>query len=700
MGNKLDSTSLFLSQVNQHCDVLGDLLARSTEDRIDEKLLNHCIVSTKMLASSSSLMDFGDWETALESFETLLKKYRDDELPWDERIAQITSEFIEREDELVASAGLTQPANIEDAVCAEGLQALSREVNELLEYAAVESCDPMESEGGDRSDSDSIAAQSDAPDDDEAGQAGHIEDHASATLKNMHSRPKGIQPGVCAAELRTHVDRLISKQEALGEGAVELSKSELESLRQDLCLVDFYASSMEMMLRDSKQGGKSEIKTTLAPIGFAIRDFASALCDGTDRHITVELTGENHSLDLRLLKPIRQILNCLLEDIVLRCVEPKLEITIAVTDENGALRWNLSDNGDNFLNDSRLDPDECLAFYPGLRQVRKILYKFRSLLWVEPDENGATRFAFTTPLTLDTDQFKVWRDDESNVAVLPNQLGSVIDAGSVEIGVDSRGEYLTIDGRRVPLLRLGQIYSGAPTEGDRIAVVGFLEKRIAFYVEGDERLETGTWHRDAVSAWRGMQEGVVEIGGETIPLVDANSLLKRYLTIVDVPSGGGASGGIGDDDAEGGITNTRRAAVASPDEPGLPGVEETDVLVVEQSESLRSAIAAILASQKIRSKLVESLDSALEFLSRGRAALIVSDFRVPSMAAKALAEKLEREGQDTPVLVTTSHSRDSAEVLVKSLGIAGYISKPLLPDQLLSQVSTFLGSPRTPASRT
>ena len=133
MANKLDSTSLFLAQVNQHTDVLGNLLAEVTQNQIDEKLLNHCVVSTTMLSSSASLMDLIDWQSALDSYETLLKTYRDHRLPWDERIAQITSEFIEREDELVASAGLGDATDIDDVVCVEGLQALSKEVNELLE---------------------------------------------------------------------------------------------------------------------------------------------------------------------------------------------------------------------------------------------------------------------------------------------------------------------------------------------------------------------------------------------------------------------------------------------------------------------------------------------------------------------------------------------------------------------------------------
>jgi DNA-binding response OmpR family regulator len=89
----------------------------------------------------------------------------------------------------------------------------------------------------------------------------------------------------------------------------------------------------------------------------------------------------------------------------------------------------------------------------------------------------------------------------------------------------------------------------------------------------------------------------------------------------------------------------------------------------------------------------------LDFVNRGHAALIISDFRVPSMAAKALVDRLASVGKNIPVLVKTSHSGENAEVLVRRLGVAGYISKPLRPDEVLSRVSEFLGSPRAPASR-
>ncbi|MEJ2722020.1 MAG: response regulator, partial [bacterium] len=591
---------------------------------------------------------------------------------WDERIAQITSEYIEREDELMASAGLGGGSDIEDTVCSEGLQALSDEVNELL----------------------SSLAETRISQPQEAGPAEQTDRESETPACSAYV------PGECIAKLREHVERLTGGQGSLADGFVGLSAERRSQARRDLSLVKFYASSSEATLSAVENDGAPEIVETLTPIGHALRDAASAMCEGTERRMTVEFAGEDNQIDVRLLKPVGRILRHLIADIFLRCEEPDLRVDVTAVDAEGALRFTLSDNGDNFIHDSRLDPDEYLAFYPGLRKARTILHQFRSLLWVEPHENRSTRFAFTTPRSIGEGTFNVLRNDGQSVAVLPCQLSAILDASDAQIGNDSRGEHLVIDGRRVPVLRLGQIYSGAPTDGDRVAVVGFLEKRVAFYFDGEARLEDGTWRKEAAAAWRGMQDGIVEVGGDRIPLVEANSLLKRYLTIVEESLGGDASGGIGDDDLAASSAGVERGSARGSIGRRPQGEVETDVLVLEQSETLRSAIASILSERQIRAKCVDRLEAALDFMSRGRAALIISDFRVPSMAAKVLAERLRSNGEDIPVLVTTSHSDESAEILVERLGVAGYISKPFRPEDVLTRVNEFLGSPHAPASRT
>ena len=377
------------------------------------------------------------------------------------------------------------------------------------------------------------------------------------------------------------------------------------------------------------------------------------------------------------------------------------------------LFWSLGDNGDNFVTDSRLDRDEYLAFYPGLRKVRKVLEDLQSLLWVEPDGSGKNRFAFTTPVSLEDGRFMVWDNDGDNIAVFASQIAGVHTLDEFEVIDDSRGENVTIDGRWIRVLRLGQLLAGGPEDGDRIVVIGSLETRIAFFVNGDGILEDGIWKKEAVPAWRGMENGVVQVRDKRVPLIDANELLRRYMAIVDAVAEEDVSGGVDNEvsdpshaqahmelDAQ---TPPERFIEESDDEV-KEAVEQAssggdvDVLVVEQSNLLRTSFETILSEKTINTIVVDGLDGALAFLKEGSARLIISDFRVPSMSAKALVDELGIEGKDIPVLVTTSHGGENADVLVERLGVAGYIRKPLDRDDVWSRVGAFLERPDTGGS--
>jgi DNA-binding NtrC family response regulator len=112
-----------------------------------------------------------------------------------------------------------------------------------------------------------------------------------------------------------------------------------------------------------------------------------------------------------------------------------------------------------------------------------------------------------------------------------------------------------------------------------------------------------------------------------------------------------------------------------------------EVLVVEENEGLRRSLASILRESGLAVQTAGGLDAAMAFLDEGRPSVVISDFRVPTMAAKAIADRLGREGRKTPVLVTTTHTGHNAEVLVKRLGVAGYIAKPVNEEDLVALVT-------------
>jgi chemosensory pili system protein ChpA (sensor histidine kinase/response regulator) len=116
-----------------------------------------------------------------------------------------------------------------------------------------------------------------------------------------------------------------------------------------------------------------------------------------------------------------------------------------------------------------------------------------------------------------------------------------------------------------------------------------------------------------------------------------------------------------------------------------------EVLVIEQSKSTRNALTDILARQRIRASFAGDVEEALGLIRSREPRLIISEFRIPTMAAKKIVDSLREQGRAIPVLVTTSQSGKTADLLVEKLGASGYLSKPLSATQVASQLSTFLG---------
>jgi len=593
----------------------------------------------------------------------------------------VTSGIIEKEDLLVAGAGV--PSKLQEAVSTDELGALSLELSELVRCAADASApaEPAAIDGAAANDNEpSGSASEDGGEEAQTPEVGEAEAQASHGGRVFE---KGM------AELRRHADAVGEKWGAVDEVALRSSSPALDDLRSRLLVIGFHAFSMERIVGATAGAHSVPFVDRLTPLRVAIEGHAAAASAARGRSIDLAFSGEDRPLDARLLQPLHVVLQHLVSDVLLRCGRDGLRIEIGVEDRYGAYRWTLRDNGENFVSDSHVDRDEYLAFYPGLREARKILGDLHSLLWVETDGTEGTRFAFTVPPTLQDRCFMVWK--EAGVAVLSSQLSGLFRADDIEIISDSHGERVAADGRWVPLLRLGQLYSEGPVDGEIIAVIGSLEKRVAFFVDGEGCPERGTWKKDGGAVGRGMDAGVVRIGEMRVPLVEASGLLQKYMSIVDTVAEEHVSGGVNEvvSDSSHTQANREKDALAPPENSSKKG--EVDVLVVEENEALRQTLGSILQESGLTVKTADGLEAAMAFLDTGHPAVVISDFRVPTMAAKTIADRLRRDGRKTPVLVTTTHAGNNAEVLVKRLGVSGYIAKPVNGADVVASVTECVG---------
>ncbi|NIM20648.1 MAG: response regulator [Candidatus Latescibacteria bacterium] len=684
MKPALDSLGLFIAQVKQHAAALTELLTKGSSVDQASDLMERCIVSTTMLAGSTSVMGLESWQDCLSACEALLSRYRSLSLPWDEKIAQVLSELIEKEDLLVSAHAGGEIGDLSSIVSAEEIQALLEEANVLLDTEPVTVAPEADSKpeggsagGGRKSTGTGIAAEM-------SGEAGAAEKAAG-----IDASQRAFLAGTTAS-LKKAANSLFDGLSVIQGDRGEILDGSLMDIRKQLCLLSFFARSMGGILRQDSGENLHTVTSSLEPAKVALKDYAGGLCRSGERHVDIAFGGTQNEVDAGLLFHIERVLQWMIHDVYVRCEEPHLKIDVEVSEKNGALWWKVRDNGENFITNSRVDHDELLAFYPSLKEVRKTLQHLEGVLWVEPDENHDTRFAFSTPLSKEQIRFLVWGKGEKSFAVLSTQFCTTLQVESTSVECDSRGEHLVIDDRRVPLVRLELVYPEAPGEGNEIAVIGAVEKRVAFYVEGEGRHEEGLWLKDAIPLWKGLPSGVAQVGRRRIPLIEAKDLLERYLYASEEAVEAEVSGGVVQEDKDlSQAQATLEKGSPSPPELNTEG-KEVDVLVVERSDAVKEAFESVLARGNYRAKVVGKLDEAMEIIENSTPRLIISEFRMPSMAAKKLTQALRKEGKNIPVLVTTSHSGANAELLVEKLGVSGYLSKPLDDDAVYAKVTDIL----------
>jgi two-component system, sensor histidine kinase and response regulator len=139
------------------------------------------------------------------------------------------------------------------------------------------------------------------------------------------------------------------------------------------------------------------------------------------------------------------------------------------------------------------------------------------------------------------------------------------------------------------------------------------------------------------------------------------------------------------------VENLRPAAPRSKLEGKL-------VLVVDDNSSNRWIYAEMLESWKMRPLAVDNGEAAIAALRRACSVgtpfdLALLDFRMPSMGGLTLAEQIKSNPvtQDVPLIMLTSAGRRGDAQRCRELGVAAYLLKPVVGDDLLQAIQTVLG---------
>lgn len=109
----------------------------------------------------------------------------------------------------------------------------------------------------------------------------------------------------------------------------------------------------------------------------------------------------------------------------------------------------------------------------------------------------------------------------------------------------------------------------------------------------------------------------------------------------------------------------------------------TRVLIVDDEEAQRSALAAMVSSWGFQTEMAADGVEALEALGRFPANVLVTDLMMPRMDGKTLLKELSAQGSTLPALVLTAFGNlETALETIHDLGAYWFLEKPIQPREL------------------
>ena len=120
------------------------------------------------------------------------------------------------------------------------------------------------------------------------------------------------------------------------------------------------------------------------------------------------------------------------------------------------------------------------------------------------------------------------------------------------------------------------------------------------------------------------------------------------------------------------------------------------ILVIDDDESMRDLLRLHLSAAGYDVEVAEDAIAAGYLVLKRPPDLIISDVNMPHMDGFEFIEALKADKSlpEIPVIFLTSH--EEGDHRGKALGAVGYITKPVMADQLLRMVARHVAGGRTP----
>ena len=117
--------------------------------------------------------------------------------------------------------------------------------------------------------------------------------------------------------------------------------------------------------------------------------------------------------------------------------------------------------------------------------------------------------------------------------------------------------------------------------------------------------------------------------------------------------------------------------------------EKRKLLVADDEEMIREAVASYLESQGYQVFRAENGEEALNILKREPISLVILDLMLPDLPGEEVCVRIRKQSR-VPIIMLTAKSDERDELQGFDLGVDEYITKPFSPKILVARVEAIL----------
>ena len=121
--------------------------------------------------------------------------------------------------------------------------------------------------------------------------------------------------------------------------------------------------------------------------------------------------------------------------------------------------------------------------------------------------------------------------------------------------------------------------------------------------------------------------------------------------------------------------------------------EALTVYIVDDDESVRTALARLMRSAGIRSRTYESSERFLAEVRNEGNACILMDITMPNMNGMELVSQLKKRGIEYPVIALSARDDNEARQLAQGLGVRFFMRKPVDDQALIDAINWVVKEP-------